>query len=390
MSSDDLTRVRYTPRQFLGAEDFKDEQAYHLGMRRRHNIAHHTWGIVNGLELKVEEEDNLFIQPGFAVDGFGRELALPQRQSVPVTMFDEKGRDALDVFLVYDRLATDTAEDGTCEADGEPNRWLEGAHVEVHPAQQDEDYRIKPPGVTEADRSFGAQSAPPDDPARRWPVYLGRFERQRGKDRRYTYQEVLDNRPYAGLVGEQIVTPWSNGTRVELGKRNSSHSRFAVQFGSNTLPVLEVRRGNTVIRAQTRIEGDVMVKGGLALAQCGDDPGSGNWGIYRASVPAPETGECLRVTMGGSGAVIVGAWDADGNFKKCLTISDSGGVTVHGDLRVEGTFVPLSIGGAGALDILKKRRDAIIADAKENAGLKAELITTCKTILAALEPAEEA
>src|SRR5215207_6199504 len=75
--NNDLSRVRYTPRQFLGAQDFTDEQAYHLGMHRRHNIAHHTWGIVRGLELIVEDEDSLFVQPGFAVDGFGRELLLP-------------------------------------------------------------------------------------------------------------------------------------------------------------------------------------------------------------------------------------------------------------------------------------------------------------------------
>ena len=62
----------------LRPQDFGDEQAYHIAMRRRHIIAHHLWGIVRGLELAVENA--LFVQPGIAVDGYGRELILSARR----------------------------------------------------------------------------------------------------------------------------------------------------------------------------------------------------------------------------------------------------------------------------------------------------------------------
>ena len=74
------TRLHYFQRQYLGAADLEAQQQYHRDMRRRHNVAHHTWGIVTGFDLleKPNECDpkaiDVFITPGFAVDGFGREL----------------------------------------------------------------------------------------------------------------------------------------------------------------------------------------------------------------------------------------------------------------------------------------------------------------------------
>ena len=51
MPSDIIERSNYYEFQFLGAEDFKAQQNYHRDMRRRHNVGHHTWGIVTGLKL---------------------------------------------------------------------------------------------------------------------------------------------------------------------------------------------------------------------------------------------------------------------------------------------------------------------------------------------------
>ena len=59
MASDTIARVNYFDRQFLRTQDFVDEQAYHIAMRRRHNIAQHRWGIVAGLQLVLDEQ-NLF------------------------------------------------------------------------------------------------------------------------------------------------------------------------------------------------------------------------------------------------------------------------------------------------------------------------------------------
>src|SRR5580698_6941999 len=81
----DIERLNYYEGEFLGAADFEAEQEYHREMRRRHNVGQHTWGIVSGFDLvqipngAVDPngglpEVDIYVQPGMAVDGFGREI----------------------------------------------------------------------------------------------------------------------------------------------------------------------------------------------------------------------------------------------------------------------------------------------------------------------------
>ena len=81
----DIERLNYYEGEYLGAEDFQAEQVYHRDMRRRHNLGPHTWGIVTGLELAQAASGgtvggnvavDVYLQPGMAVDGFGREIVL--------------------------------------------------------------------------------------------------------------------------------------------------------------------------------------------------------------------------------------------------------------------------------------------------------------------------
>src|SRR5215212_7412260 len=119
MSSDAIARVHYFTHLFLRTPDFADEQAYHLAMRRRHNLAHHRWGIVQGLEIALDGE-NLFVQPGLAVDGYGRELILSAKTPLLTNSFDTLGSATLDVWLGYRLLGSDPPQPGyvECGADG--------------------------------------------------------------------------------------------------------------------------------------------------------------------------------------------------------------------------------------------------------------------------------
>src|SRR5215207_29440 len=136
MSDRQVTRVHYFERQFLRPADFADEQDYHVAMRRRHNISHHTWGVVTGLEVTAEE-GNLYVQPGVAVDGYGRELILPQRQPLSTNAFTEKGSDELDVWLVYERSGSDEPPAGyagcgdSARGGASFYRWQETARVQL-------------------------------------------------------------------------------------------------------------------------------------------------------------------------------------------------------------------------------------------------------------------
>jgi hypothetical protein len=69
-----VKRLNYFTHQFLREQDFKDEQAYHLDMRRRHNQLLHGWGIVEGLEVQRKGEREITISPGTAIDRDGREI----------------------------------------------------------------------------------------------------------------------------------------------------------------------------------------------------------------------------------------------------------------------------------------------------------------------------
>jgi hypothetical protein len=89
----DIERLNYYEGEYLGAVDFEAEQEYHRDMRRRHNLGQHTWGIVTGLDLAQPAngatnsngaEVDVYLQPGMAVDGFGREIVvLSQFQLLP-------------------------------------------------------------------------------------------------------------------------------------------------------------------------------------------------------------------------------------------------------------------------------------------------------------------
>jgi hypothetical protein len=92
----DIERLNYYEGEFLGAVDFQAEQEYHRDMRRRHNLGQHTWGIVTGLQLAQAPngymdgsltEVDVFLQPGMAVDGFGREIVVLNQYQLTTAMF---------------------------------------------------------------------------------------------------------------------------------------------------------------------------------------------------------------------------------------------------------------------------------------------------------------
>jgi len=92
----DIERLNYYEGEFLGATDFQAEQEYHRDMRRRHNLGQHTWGIVTGLDLAQPAngytdgstaEVDVYLQPGMAVDGFGREIVVLSQTQLTPEMF---------------------------------------------------------------------------------------------------------------------------------------------------------------------------------------------------------------------------------------------------------------------------------------------------------------
>jgi hypothetical protein len=69
-------RLNYFNHQFLDEHDFRDEQQYHLAMRRHHHRALHSSGVIEGLQVSKSGSREITVQPGAALDREGREVIL--------------------------------------------------------------------------------------------------------------------------------------------------------------------------------------------------------------------------------------------------------------------------------------------------------------------------
>ena len=81
---DPAERVNYFSGQLLRADDFRSDQDYHRSKAHLHNRMLHGSGIVGGLEV-TSESNQLNVEPGLAIDGYGREIFVAEPQTVDVS-----------------------------------------------------------------------------------------------------------------------------------------------------------------------------------------------------------------------------------------------------------------------------------------------------------------
>jgi len=376
MSGETAARVHYFDKQFLRVDEFRDEQLYQLALRRRHNNAQHTWGIVCGLEIQIEEQ-SIVVQPGMAIDGYGRELLLTVKKTVAPENFDDLASDRLDLWLIYERKDDSGTPEGygECGAEGGGPAYRSSETPELYierPLSNSVDAR-KPPRVP---REVLEARVPPisDDPLDRWRVYLGRVIRLE-KDK---YSVDMTSRPYVGVVAESIDHPES-AARVELGRESSvdhvrqvgdvayrytadSHRRFGVFVPDDLisataesvdlLPRIEVLdSGEIGLRGSTVIHGNLQLSGGALQFVNGtnfeDEEAPQQPSMYRFTDGAADE---LRIDLGVDSEqrkFVIGFSSPDGSFKPAVTIAlepDENAVlqpvvTIDGDLKVNGKIV---------------------------------------------------
>lgn len=378
-------RVCYREGQTLLCSDLDGEQAYRIAKRRRHNIAHHGWGIVAGLTLEVEA-GRLVIHPGMAVDGYGRELIVPGEVVQPVDQIAKRmtlsGNDAgmkIYVWLLYACVPETPSHRGRrdCGPDRQ-SRWREEARVRLT-LEAPEDKR-RPPGVPEENIAFGPWQTPPDDPRMEWPVYLGclTLNPKDGQD-----PIDMEDRPYIALWGE-AATAASGRARIQLsGEHAGDRNRFKV-CASDSAGVMRDyltidQEGNATIYANTSLKGNLVIlepdsKGADEIDPCHPCdrfseevqstskpviPGiefqplaavpetAAPWRIYRCdSSPDAPPDHQLRLEIEHPGkegdpsiyGLAVGYHDGS-MFKSCLRVSADCIVEVNGNLRVEGQVI---------------------------------------------------
>lgn len=99
----EVKRLNYFNSQFLQEADFQDEQAYQISLRRFHNRALHSWGIIEGLEISRTGDKEISVAPGVAIDKLGREIVLSAnspRKSYNLSGFAEN--DVVFLTIAYD------------------------------------------------------------------------------------------------------------------------------------------------------------------------------------------------------------------------------------------------------------------------------------------------
>jgi hypothetical protein len=224
----DVERVLYSERQFLGVADFQDDQDYHRHALGRHEIGAHTWGIVTGLEL-VENPDpsdaqfvDPVLNPGLAVDGYGRQIVSFGALTIDAALFDAFTTDGhRSVWIQYDETTARPAGDGFADCrDGQATRTIETFEIVIDPPLSTTTVIIDgvaaavppaPAGTPEiaADASVPYQELPVEPPVNRWLVRLGslRWDGTVSRFRPAASGRLDEERRYVGAVAASVLSP---------------------------------------------------------------------------------------------------------------------------------------------------------------------------------------
>ncbi len=100
-------RLNYYTGQLLNADDFKNEQLYHIDALRSHNRNLHTWGIARGLNVEKIGTKNVTISLGMAIDGLGRQIVLDELREIDLS---QSTASSLYLTISYKEEQTDFRE----------------------------------------------------------------------------------------------------------------------------------------------------------------------------------------------------------------------------------------------------------------------------------------
>ncbi|BCJ39859.1 hypothetical protein GCM10010168_27190 [Actinoplanes ianthinogenes] len=215
MTALSIERLRYYQQQYLGVGDFEAEQEYHRTMRRRHQLGPHTWGIVAGLRLDERLAGGvveMYLLPGYAVDGFGREVVVGEPVRIdpdPVLFKGVHEPGYVPIWITYDERDTRPPASGYagCAGGTETTRVTEGWRLLAGPPGETHPDVIVAglPDRGPADGSVPHQEFPDGTP--RWLIRVGAVNWD-GQGFAVSDPAQRDGqRPYAGLVAAAVLAP---------------------------------------------------------------------------------------------------------------------------------------------------------------------------------------
>jgi hypothetical protein len=254
-------RPRFYEHQYLEAADLAAVVDYSRAQLARTQLGGHRWGIALGLDLREVPGPNntldVFVQPGYAWDGFGRPIVVPEPHKIAGSLFASidaefvPGNPArlVDVWLGYREAPTKGPRPGYEECEDGPAfaRVIESYRVEVGPrttfaSQRDpieiagrsmdatQALRAFDPAAPElSDASVPHQVFPPEGEAASWLIRIGVVSWEPGDPGKFVArdQAALDrherSREYCGVVASSIE---ANGGHVRVHDRSQPYSPF--------------------------------------------------------------------------------------------------------------------------------------------------------------------
>lgn len=93
LAASPFTALQYHFGMLLGVDDLETAQAYARGKIRLHNAWQHGEGVLWGLNVLFDQQRELAVEPGLAVDAAGRELYLEHRACLDVGKWYKKNKD---------------------------------------------------------------------------------------------------------------------------------------------------------------------------------------------------------------------------------------------------------------------------------------------------------
>lgn len=109
-------RINFFKGLFMKEKDWQNEQTYHMEKQRFHNKYLHTPGVVfsclEGLKVSVSESGtSLWVAPGYAIDGDGKDLFVPEAKELVIPDLQSFNPPAtIYVSLKYEERLSDRRE----------------------------------------------------------------------------------------------------------------------------------------------------------------------------------------------------------------------------------------------------------------------------------------
>jgi hypothetical protein len=371
MTLNQSDRPRFYEQQYLGSADLDALVDYERIARARHDLGAHSWGIAAGLQL-IEKSTkggvDVYVQPGYAWDGFGRPITVLAPYKVPTEPFKNipfvAGVDdgnppghLVDVWLVFTATPRGGPAFGfeACSVEDQYARIFESFQIAVgdkptHPDRHapvtvgvytvDAEQMPKKLGAATdpplVDESIGYQTFPDDWDRARWFVPLGSVRwvpAQNAFDTGHFAARVAADtttsdrkRRYCGVVAETV-----DAARGFVRVR----SRDAAAYAPNVWNT-DTEKNLLWVEGSLRVEGDAKLLGGQLLLR---DQANGDSGrplaIRRREtntmVPA---GSDLWAQIGvgetGANRFVVGpiTGNTPADFREKLVVKDDGHVGI--------------------------------------------------------------